>query len=194
MTGKRCRKRNQLANWPPRQCNHGDVHGFARIAYKLATLASRNYYLFTILAGVLSLLFFRRFPLSTRSPVGLNFRQLLYTMSTAGSGTITRPKTQAEWQQALEDLPSNSHKIPAFFFGHGSPMLVMPEGTSGRVASVIKHAGPNGPLAKFLKDFGPALLAKYKPRAIVVFSAHWDTFDEILGVHTRLVDSYSCQH
>ena len=37
------------------------------------------------------------------------------------------------------------------------------------------------PLATFLKDFGPALLAKYRPRAIVVFSAHWDTAGERLG-------------
>lgn len=41
--------------------------------------------------------------------------------------------------------------------------------------------GPRGPLAAFLKDFGPALLKKYNPKAIVVFSAHWETRGETLG-------------
>lgn len=31
------------------------------------------------------------------------------------------------------------------------------------------------------KDFGPALLSKYKPKGIVVFSAHWETLGERLG-------------
>jgi aromatic ring-opening dioxygenase catalytic subunit (LigB family) len=35
--------------------------------------------------------------------------------------------------------------------------------------------GPEGDLAKFLRDFGPVLKAKYKPKGIVVFSAHWET-------------------
>lgn len=43
------------------------------------------------------------------------------------------------------------------------------------------HMGPRGPLAAFLKDFGPALLKKYNPKAIVVFSAHWETRGETLG-------------
>ena len=40
--------------------------------------------------------------------------------------------------------------------------------------------GPDGTLAQFLRDLGPALLEKYKPRAIVVFSAHWETSNEQL--------------
>jgi len=45
-------------------------------------------------------------------------------------------------------------------------------------------AGPKGPLATFLKEFGPALLKKYQPKGIVVFSAHWETGTE------RLVTDY----
>ena len=41
--------------------------------------------------------------------------------------------------------------------------------------------GPRGPLAEFLRDFGPALLHKYKPQAVVVFSAHWETSGERQG-------------
>jgi len=45
---------------------------------------------------------------------------------------------------------------------------------------VVKHIGPDGPLANFLRDFGPALLAKYQPKGILVFSAHWETKGEKL--------------
>lgn len=48
--------------------------------------------------------------------------------------------------------------------------------------------GPAGPLAHFLKDFGPALLEKYKPKGIVVFSAHWETS------HERLVTDYGAEN
>ncbi|KAG0705220.1 Extradiol ring-cleavage dioxygenase class III enzyme subunit B [Suillus ampliporus] len=83
------------------------------------------------------------------------------------------PKTQSEWRTALDSLPSTPEKIPTFFFGHGSPMLI----SAGQVTnSVMPNAmGPEGNLAKFLRDFGPALRAKYKPKGIVVFSAHWET-------------------
>jgi len=62
-------------------------------------------------------------------------------------------------------------------------MLAFPENAtrSGAGATAMEHQGPRGPLAAFLKDFGPALLKKYKPRAIVVFSAHWETAGERLG-------------
>lgn len=35
--------------------------------------------------------------------------------------------------------------------------------------------GPKAPLAWFLKDLGPALMDKYRPKAIVVLSAHWES-------------------
>lgn len=95
---------------------------------------------------------------------------------------MSLPKTRDEWLQSLDALPESPSKIPAFFFGHGSPMLITPDSDSrSPMQSVMKFAGPTGPLATFLQDFGPTLLKKYNPRAIVVFSAHWDTTGEQLG-------------
>lgn len=51
------------------------------------------------------------------------------------------------------------------------------------------YQGPNGPLYKFLSEFGPTLLKKYKPKGIVVFSAHWETMGERLGTSSYAVDS-----
>ena len=82
---------------------------------------------------------------------------------------VKEPRTQSEWRQTLDSLPSTPDNIPAFFFAHGSPILV----SSGR----------KGPLATFLADFGPALLQKYQPKGIVVFSAHWETLGERLGAN-----------
>ncbi|TRM69578.1 Extradiol ring-cleavage dioxygenase, class III enzyme, subunit B [Schizophyllum amplum] len=93
---------------------------------------------------------------------------------------------QARWRAQLEALPSNPETIPAFFFAHGSPILAFPDNaTSGFFGGAMAQwAGPRGPLAMFLRDFGPALLKKYNPKAIVVFSAHWETYGE------RLVTDY----
>ncbi|KAJ7646733.1 Extradiol ring-cleavage dioxygenase, class III enzyme, subunit B [Roridomyces roridus] len=82
--------------------------------------------------------------------------------------TFDLPTMQKEWRKVLDELPDTPEKIPAFFFGHGSPMTMTP-------------AGASGPLATFLRDFGPALLKKYQPKGIVVFSAHWETHGERLG-------------
>lgn len=43
------------------------------------------------------------------------------------------------------------------------------------MAAVATIQGPKGSLSNFLKDLGPALMKKYEPKAIVVFSAHWET-------------------
>lgn len=103
----------------------------------------------------------------------------------SSSGTSSVPKTDAEWKAALEALPETPEKIPAFFFGHGSPMLQTPEDAlRGRASSMGESNGPKGPLARFLGDFGPALIDKYKPKGILVFSAHWETEGERLGMHT----------
>ncbi|KAG6832713.1 hypothetical protein H0H92_012285 [Tricholoma furcatifolium] len=89
---------------------------------------------------------------------------------------------QSEWRKVIEALPSTPNNIPAFFLAHGSPFLAFPENEiHGRLGS---YAGPKGPLASFLRDFGPALLKKYEPKGIVVFSAHWETYK------TRLVTDY----
>ncbi|KAJ6606548.1 Extradiol ring-cleavage dioxygenase, class III enzyme, subunit B [Mycena vulgaris] len=93
---------------------------------------------------------------------------------------------QKTWKKNLEALPATPEKIPAFFFGHGSPILAFPVSNERDFfgGGLIAWAGPTGPLAKFLKDFGPALLKKYQPKGIVVFSAHWETGAE------RLVTDY----
>ena len=83
---------------------------------------------------------------------------------------VTVPRTQVEWREALDALPSTPQHIPAFFFAHGSPMLAYPESEQ------------KGSLVAFLRDFGPILLQKYQPKGIVVFSAHWETLGERLGV------------
>ncbi|PCH38289.1 Extradiol aromatic ring-opening dioxygenase [Wolfiporia cocos MD-104 SS10] len=99
-------------------------------------------------------------------------------MSNTDGINASLPRTQAEWRKALEELPSTPGNIPAFFFGHGSPFLAFPESDAHGGNPVVDHMGPKGPLATFLKDFGPALLRKYKPQGIVVFSAHWETVGE----------------
>ncbi|KAJ3802404.1 Extradiol aromatic ring-opening dioxygenase [Lentinula aff. detonsa] len=109
-------------------------------------------------------------------------------MSSALTQNVDVPSNQAEWRAALESLPSTPQKIPAFFFAHGSPALALAQmparlRASGR-SDFEQYQGPNGPLANFLRDFGPALLRKYSPKAIVVFSAHWETLGE------RLVTDY----
>lgn len=84
------------------------------------------------------------------------------------------------------DIPLPPHRdgdrIPAFSFAHGSPML-MPEtvdplsAAGRRFASLMGDdavGGFDGPLYRFLQAFGPFLLERYKPRAIVIFSAHWE--------------------
>jgi aromatic ring-opening dioxygenase catalytic subunit (LigB family) len=85
----------------------------------------------------------------------------------------------------LDEIPNTPEKIPAFFFGHGSPILVLP---SSDDSDFSREGGPNSPHAAFLKDFGPALLEKYKPKAIIVFSAHWESRGE------RLVTDYGSEN
>lgn len=85
--------------------------------------------------------------------------------------------SRPEWQINLAKLPGSPNDIPAFFFAHGSPALVRAPDEA------LRHPMTTHPAA-FLKDFGPALLEKYKPKGIVVFSAHWET------EKTRLVTDY----
>lgn len=113
------------------------------------------------------------------------------SMASVSGSNSSLPKAQAEWRKALEELPSTPDNIPAFFFAHGSPMLAFPEADVQK-GPVMQHMGPKGPLAMFLKDFGPVLLRKYKPRGIVVFSAHWETAPERVGaLVTHVSDSCS---
>ena len=64
-------------------------------------------------------------------------------------------------------------------------MLLSPEKEAGRMASLNSIGGPRGLHSQFLKQFGPFLLKKYKPKAIVVFSAHWETRGTIEGTHLK---------
>lgn len=90
--------------------------------------------------------------------------------------------TQSEWKRSIEALPATPDNIPAFFLAHGSPFLCFPETEVGIYGRMSGYAGPGGPLATFLRDFGPALLKKYQPKGIVVFSAHWETTGTRLGM------------
>lgn len=97
------------------------------------------------------------------------------------------PTLREEWRKAIDELPSTPDNIPAFFLAHGQPLLVWPTSVpppSGRLSSLFSWGGAKGPLAQFLDDFGPALMKKYQPKGIVVFSAHWETRGE------RLVSDY----
>ncbi len=100
--------------------------------------------------------------------------------------TSPLPMNQSEWKAALDSLPSTPDNIPAFFYAHGSPFLAYPEHLS-HSGGLADWQGPRGPLANFLKDFGPVLLQKYKPRGIVVFSAHWETLGERLGAYPVVI-------
>lgn len=94
------------------------------------------------------------------------------------------PLTRPAWEDRLATLPGSPDHIPAFFFAHGSPVLTFsddPANTNPQIRALIQHAGRESPFANFLRDFGPALLAKYKPKGILVLSAHWETEGEQLG-------------
>lgn len=95
------------------------------------------------------------------------------------------PVTRPAWQDRLATLPGDPDHIPAFFFAHGSPILTMSNNDSDldlnpQMHALVRHGGLESPFANFLHDFGPALLAKYQPKGILVFSAHWETEGEQL--------------
>ncbi|KAJ9121249.1 hypothetical protein QFC24_004925 [Naganishia onofrii] len=90
-------------------------------------------------------------------------------------GVLASP---AEWRERLESLPdlkATDGKIPSFYFAHGHPALLWPKELPNPRADLMGDiSGPDGLLPQFLKDFGKTLLEKYKPKGIIVFSAHWD--------------------
>jgi len=97
------------------------------------------------------------------------------------------------WRRQLDALPTGG-RIPAFFFAHGSPLLIWPERLPGRLP-LDSIGGSRGPNAQFLRDFGKTLMEKYNPKAIVVFSAHWETNGhiEVMGYERNhlLYDYYN---
>lgn len=115
------------------------------------------------------------------------FKSLSGTFRSALHRSMSTTTTNG-WKQALDALPSAPDKIPAFFFAHGSPMLALSPAQAGGMSGMAAWHGPTGPLAKFLADFGPTLLEKYKPKGIVVFSAHWETMSERLGMFSRFTE------
>ncbi|KAL2912637.1 hypothetical protein HK105_207853 [Polyrhizophydium stewartii] len=64
---------------------------------------------------------------------------------------------------------------PVIFLAHGSPALIWPKSEPARKFALDTVGGPDGPHVKFLQAYGPHLLKQYKPKALVVFSAHWET-------------------
>jgi hypothetical protein len=62
-----------------------------------------------------------------------------------------------------------------------APLLIWPERLTSSLP-LDSIGGPRGPNAQFLKDFGKTLVEKYNPKAIVVFSAHWETHEHIEGI------------
>ncbi|GAA5938703.1 DODA-type extradiol aromatic ring-opening family dioxygenase [Sporobolomyces koalae] len=106
--------------------------------------------------------------------------------STNMSASSTTPPSQVlatreEWRRELQALPTleeNGNKIPSVFLAHGQPMLLMPPHlakNSPMLATLGEIQGPDGLLSQFLQDLGPVLLQKYSPKAIVVFSAHFES-------------------
>lgn len=59
-------------------------------------------------------------------------------------------------------------------------MLIWPASLGERtgMSGLGEIQGPNGLLVQFLKALGPALVEKYKPKAVVVLSAHWESEDD----------------
>ncbi|KAI8925817.1 Extradiol ring-cleavage dioxygenase, class III enzyme, subunit B [Entophlyctis helioformis] len=85
--------------------------------------------------------------------------------------------TGPAWKTALlRASTAGRTRMPVVSLAHGSPMLIMPESAGkSKFDDVNSIGGPNGRLATFLTEFGPFLLDEYKPKALVVFSAHWET-------------------
>jgi len=111
--------------------------------------------------------------------------------------TVTDSLDPTSWRKRLDALPVGG-RIPTFFFAHGcmnpplfrcfrsvdvflAPLLIWPERLPASLP-LDSIGGPRGPNAQFLKDFGKTLLEKYNPKAIVVFSAHWETHGHIEGI------------
>lgn len=158
-------------------------HASARLYAQHLSVFSALASLLSLRTSALILLTLALAAILPRLPFTFLHRPFFRTMSSTTTDLAALPRTQSEWRAALAALPSTPENIPAFYFAHGSPMLASPENSAGRNGrgAMMEHMGPHGPLANFLRDFGPVLLEKYKPKGIVVFSAHWDTTGERLG-------------
>jgi len=124
---------------------------------------------------------FRTFRGSIALRLSLPPSAAIHRATTARNMTTSSNNYPVDWEKNLEALPATPEKIPVFFFAHGSPVLAFPERQAAQMGGMGAYQGPIGPLAQFLKKFGPTLLEKYQPKGIVVFSAHWETYGERLG-------------
>ncbi|GAA5991639.1 hypothetical protein JCM10908_001068 [Rhodotorula pacifica] len=116
------------------------------------------------------------------TPIPTSSRAAAYSSMTSSTGRNDGAEVNESpelWRKELAALPSLEELggvLPSIFLAHGSPMLIHPphlaDARGGPLASV---QGPNGGLANFLKDLGPVIMEKYRPKAIVVLSAHWET-------------------
>jgi aromatic ring-opening dioxygenase catalytic subunit (LigB family) len=98
------------------------------------------------------------------------------------NNTSLFPTTPTAWRAALSELPDPApgKPLPVFYFAHGSPMLV--RGMNHPTIPQLEEFGPDSLHAQFLADFGTTLIDKYRPKGIVVFSAHWETDEPMLGM------------
>ncbi|GAA5961643.1 hypothetical protein JCM8115_004718 [Rhodotorula mucilaginosa] len=118
----------------------------------------------------------------TPTPTNATSRAAAYSSMTSSTGRNDGAEVNDSpdlWRKELAALPSLEDLggvLPSIFLAHGSPMLIHPPHLAdARGGPLNEVQGPNGGLAKFLQDLGPAVMEKYKPKAIVVLSAHWES-------------------
>lgn len=84
-------------------------------------------------------------------------------------------------ESLLSSLPMDVRFSLIFCVERGvAPLLIWPERLPASLP-LDSIGGPKGPNAQFLRDLGKTLVEKYNPKAIVVFSAHWETHGHIEG-------------
>ena len=119
--------------------------------------------------------------------------------------------TRPQCTKVLDKLPATPEKIPALFFAHErtfsiprgfiiimkftylrafhpDPMLSWPKKQrpiSGPMDNAWDRFGPDGTLSQFPQDSEKTLRSKYNPRAVAVFSAHWETHGQTLGEYLK---------
>lgn len=159
----------------------------------LAGVATTQFALLVSLAAILLSLYPSAFTVVSSASAALS-RNLIsrfrnYSSTTTPAMATNSSDVEPYWLENLRDLPATPENIPAFFFAHGSPMLAFDKKDAAAMGPFGAYLGPSGPLARFLEAFGPTLLQKYKPKGIVVFSAHWETHGTRLGEFAPLAST-----
>ncbi|KAL2313027.1 4,5-DOPA dioxygenase extradiol-like protein [Schizosaccharomyces pombe] len=78
-----------------------------------------------------------------------------------------------DWMSRMRSVPQPERLIPALYLAHGSPFLMLPQSSDDEVFSNDSKLG--GLHYQFLEQLGPFLLEKFKPKGIIVFSAHYES-------------------